>query len=294
LVSKYAQGNVQRQQQQPKSNSYTEQESHRRAVESAKYQQWVRKGLDDKQMDEYSSRQVHKTNPQQHVDNAGTQDNEEWLSNPKDPPKRTTGRKSQVTTFDDRDGGAHITGTARSALDTIVRANDASNTNTKGAGKIEKEKENIRGGAKMVAGKASAVGRSKTAEPAANKRSNGELEQEKREHGQRDAKKQRPSGVRKEVPGEIIDLACDASSDSEAEREEVEKVRTAKGILFLNHLISQEAELLKVSPIFSPGILCSFSERESLLYMISLYCVALIEISHAHACASTKSCYFIT
>jgi hypothetical protein len=255
LVSKYAQGNVQRQQQQPKSNSYAEQESTRRAVEGVKYQQRIRKGQDDKQMEEYSSRQVHNTNPQQHVDNSATQDNVEWLSNLKDPPKRTTGRKAQVTTFNDRDGGARITGTARGALDTIVRANDASNTNSKGAGRIEKEKENIRGGAKMVAGKASAVGRSKTAEPAANKRSNGELEQEKREHGQRDAKKQRPSGARKEVPGEIIDLACDASSDSETEREEVEKVRTAKGILFLNHLISQEAELLKVSPIFSPGIL---------------------------------------
>jgi hypothetical protein len=274
LVTKYAQGNVQRQQQPPKSNSFLEQEIERRASENAKFHQRTRKDQDDKQMNEYSSRQVHKTNPQQHVDNAATQDNVEWLTNPKDPRTKAIGKKAQVKTLNDRDGGARITGTARSALDTIVRANDASNTNTKGAGKIEKEKENIRGGAKMVAGKASAVGRSKTAELAANKRSNGELEQEKREHGQRDAKKQRPSGVRKEVPGEIIDLACDASSDSEAEREEVEKVRTAKGILFLNHLISQEAELLEVSPIFSPGILCSISisEREVILYKISLLC----------------------
>lgn len=265
MVTKYAQGNVQRQQQQPKSKSFIEQESQRRAIEGAKYQQRIRKDQDDKQMDEYSSRQVHKTHPQQYVDNAATQDDGEWLSNPEDPPKKPIGKKAQVKTFNDRDGGARITGTARSTLDTIVRANDASNMNTKEAGRVDKEKENTRGGAKMVAGKASAVGRSKTAEPAANKRSNGELEQEKREHGQRDAKKQRPSGARKEVPGEIIDLACDASSDSEAEREEVEKVRTAKGILFLNHLISQEAELLKVSPVFSPGILCSRSEREILL-----------------------------
>jgi hypothetical protein len=255
LVTKYAQGNVQRQQQQPKSNSYAEQESQRRAAESAKYQQMMRKEQDAKQMNEYSSRQVHRTHPQQHVDNAAPQDDVAWLSSATDPTKKTISKKAHGRALIDRDGGVRMTDTARSTLETVVRANDASNTSNKGAGRIDKEKENVRGGAKMVAGKASGVGKSKAGEPSANKRSNGELEQEKREHGQRDAKKQRPSGVRKEVPGEIIDLACDASSDSEAERDEVEKVRTAKGILFLNHLISLEAELLKVSPIFSPGAL---------------------------------------
>ena len=211
-------------------------------LENLKFRQRVKKELEVKQQHEYDSMQVQRNT--QRIDNP--ESDVAWLSTSNHPEKRIGLKKNETK--------ARISGMARNTLDITVRSNDVSNAQTKGTGKFDREKGNMRG-ANMITGKTAAVNRPKSMDSAANKRSNGELEQEKRECGQREAKKQRPSAsLRKDIPGEVIDLACDASSDSEAEREEVEKVRTAKGILFLNHLISQEAELLKVPPVFSPGI----------------------------------------
>lgn len=251
LVTKYAGGKAPIQHQQPKSNSFYEQNSERLMQESHKFQQKVKQDLEVKQQHEYDRRQVQKNT--QLVENP--QSDVAWLSTSNHPEKRIGSKKNEIKASRAKDGVARISGTAKITLDTTVRSNDVSNAQTKGTGKFDKEKGNMRG-ANTITGKTVAANRTKTMDSAANKRSNGEVDQEKRDCGQREAKKQRPSASsRKDIPGEIIDLACDASSDSEAEREEVEKVRTAKGILFLNHLISQEAELLKVPPVFSPGIL---------------------------------------
>ena len=246
LVTKYAGGKAPIQQQQPKNNSFNEQNSERQMQESHKFQQRVKQRQEVEQQHEYDRLQVQKNT--QRIDNP--QSDIAWLSTSDHPEKRIGSKKSEIKASRDRDGVARISGMARNTLDTTVRSNDVSNAQNKGTAKFDKEKGNMRG-ANTITGKTAAANRTKTMDSAANKRSNGEAD-----CGQREAKKQRPSAsLRKEIPGEIIDLACDASSDSEAEREEVEKVRTAKGILFLNHLISQEAELLKVPPVFSPGIL---------------------------------------
>jgi hypothetical protein len=53
--------------------------------------------------------------------------------------------------------------------------------------------------------------------------------------------------ARKDGPGEVIDLAGEISSDSEAEREEIDKVKSAKAILSLTQTITGEAAHLKVN-----------------------------------------------
>lgn len=59
-------------------------------------------------------------------------------------------------------------------------------------------------------------------------------------------RKKSKQSARKEGPGEVIDLACEMSSDSEAERDESEKVKSAKAILSLTQTITGEAEHLKL------------------------------------------------
>jgi hypothetical protein len=60
-------------------------------------------------------------------------------------------------------------------------------------------------------------------------------------------RKKPKQAARKDGPGEIIDLAGEISSDSEAEREEIDKVKSAKAILSLTQTITGEAEHLKVN-----------------------------------------------
>jgi hypothetical protein len=60
-------------------------------------------------------------------------------------------------------------------------------------------------------------------------------------------RKKPKQAARKDGPGEVIDLAGEISSDSEAEREEIDKVKSAKAILSLTQTITGEAEHLKVN-----------------------------------------------
>lgn len=61
------------------------------------------------------------------------------------------------------------------------------------------------------------------------------------------ARKKPKQTARKDGPGEIIDLAGELSSDSEAERNENSKVKSAKAILSLTQTITGEAEHLNLS-----------------------------------------------
>lgn len=86
--------------------------------------------------------------------------------------------------------------------------------------------------------------------------------------GQRTAKRQKLNS--RDGPAEVIDLACDVSSDSEAEREEVEKVKTAKGIRYISTLVAQEAGLLNVTSLLHSG---------KLWFPLLLRCVAVCVFS---------------
>lgn len=97
------------------------------------------------------------------------------------------------------------------------------------------------------AGSVRSYGRAKPSDTHANRKNDLSSQNRKDMHcqGQRTAKRQKLNS--RDGPAEVIDLACEVSSDSEAEREEVDKVKSAKGMRFISNLVAQEAGLLNVS-----------------------------------------------
>lgn len=95
-------------------------------------------------------------------------------------------------------------------------------------------------------GHASRIGARTRTEAVPTRKYDSEAYETKNDTDQRVRKKSKHTGNRNDGPAVVIDLAGEVSSDSEAERTEGEKVKSAKAILCLNQTITGEAEQLKI------------------------------------------------